>query len=205
MHAERLADDVARGHARIERGERVLEHDLHRASDRPQFGLAETGDVLPVDADRAAGRFDQSQHAARHRRLAAAGLADEAKRLAGSKRKADAVDRMQRADPAAQNAASYRVMLDEVADLEQCARFAHDAATVSLARQHAARCGPPKSASGGYSARQRSTASAQRGAKAQPWGNFVSAGTMPGISASRSLPLARCVGTAGIEAMSPRV
>ena len=29
VHAQRLADDVARGHARIERGERVLEDDLH--------------------------------------------------------------------------------------------------------------------------------------------------------------------------------
>ena len=43
----------------------------------------------------------------------------------------------------------------------------------------------PTSCSGGYSARQRSIASAQRGAKAQPGGRLVSDGTMPGISISR--------------------
>ena len=52
---------------------------------------------------------------------------------------------------------------------------------------------------------QRSIASAQRGAKAQPCGSRVNEGTVPGISASRSLPLVCCVGTAGIEAISPRV
>ena len=51
VHAERLADDVARAHARIERGERVLEHDLHLAADRAHLGLAEMGDVLSVDPD----------------------------------------------------------------------------------------------------------------------------------------------------------
>ena len=50
VHAERLADDVARGHARVERGERILEYDLHRAPMRPHLGLAEAGDVGAVRA-----------------------------------------------------------------------------------------------------------------------------------------------------------
>jgi hypothetical protein len=63
----------------------------------------------------------------------------------------------------------------------------------------------PKSSSGGYSSRQRSIASAQRGANAQPAGNLVNAGTMPGISVSRAPALSPLVDTAGIEAIRPRV
>jgi len=36
-------------------------------------------------------------------------------------------------------------------------------------------------------------------------GNRVSDGTVPGISASRTSALPRCEGTAGIEAIRPRV
>jgi len=42
----------------------------------PQFGFAEIRNVLAVEPDAAAGRLDQPQHAARHRRFAAAGFAD---------------------------------------------------------------------------------------------------------------------------------
>ena len=108
VDAERLADDVAGGHARIERGERVLEHDLHRAPVRTQLGLAELGDVAAIELDAAAGRLDQPQHAARHRRLAAAGFADQPERFAGADRKADAIHGMHGADAAAQDAAAHR-------------------------------------------------------------------------------------------------
>src|SRR6202008_573596 len=77
MHDQGLTDDVAGRHAWIERGERVLEHDLHRAAVRPQRTLAERCDVLAVQPDRAAGRLDQPKHGARHRRLAAAGFPDQ--------------------------------------------------------------------------------------------------------------------------------
>ncbi len=138
MDAERLADDIARGHARIERGERVLEDDLHRAPVRAQFCLAEMGDVVAVEPDAAAGRLDQPQDAARHRRFAAAGFADQPERLAGAKRKADAVDGVHGADAAAQDAAPHRIMLDEVGDLEQRRRVGHGGPAISAARQHAA-------------------------------------------------------------------
>src|SRR5882757_11226357 len=55
MDAERFADDIAGGHARIERGERILEYDLHRAPMRPHLGLAEAGDIGAVQLDGAAG------------------------------------------------------------------------------------------------------------------------------------------------------
>ena len=48
MHQQRLADDVARGHARVERGERVLEDDLHLPAEPAAFGLAQ-GDVGAAD------------------------------------------------------------------------------------------------------------------------------------------------------------
>ena len=139
VHAERFADDIARGHARIERGERVLEHDLHRAPMRPHLGLAQTGDVGAVELDGARGRLHQPQHAARDRRFAAAGFADQPERLALADRKADAVDRMHGADAPTQDAAAHRVMLDEVGDLKQRALIGHGAPTNSAARQHAAK------------------------------------------------------------------
>ena len=40
VDAQRLADDVADGHARIERRERVLEDDLHRPADLAHIAAA---------------------------------------------------------------------------------------------------------------------------------------------------------------------
>jgi hypothetical protein len=104
---QRFADDIARGHPRIEGSERVLKHDLHRTSERTQLALAETSDVGAIDVDPAACRLDQSQHAARDRRLAASGFAGQAENLADAKRKAHAIDRVHGADLAAQDAAAH--------------------------------------------------------------------------------------------------
>ena len=54
-------------------------------------------------------------------------------------------------------------------------------------------------------ARHRSTASPQRGAKAQPAGRLVNDGTMPGISTSRASVFEPNDSTAGIDAIRPRV
>ena len=48
---EGFAEDRADGHARVERGERVLEHDLHVAPHRAQIVAAEAQHVLPVEHD----------------------------------------------------------------------------------------------------------------------------------------------------------
>src|SRR4029079_18884496 len=138
-------------------------------------------------------------------RLSATGLADQPEGLALRDRKADAVDGVHGADATPQHAAAHCVMFDEVVDFEQGALIGHGRATCSAARQHAAECLPANSCSGGYSARQRSMARLQRGAKAQPGGRFVSDGTMPGISVSRASVVAPNEITAGIEAISPRV
>ncbi len=93
------------------------------------------------------GRLDQPQHAARHRRFAATGLADETQRLADANRERDAVDRVHGADLPAQHAGAHRIVLDEVGDLEQ--RRGHATSATSAARQQAARWPPPQSSNGG--------------------------------------------------------
>ncbi len=82
VHAQRLRHDVAGRHARIERGERILEDDLHLRPQRAQLRLGEMGDVASAERMRAGGRLDQPQDRASDRRLAAAGLAHQPERLA---------------------------------------------------------------------------------------------------------------------------
>src|ERR1700676_388423 len=93
--------DIASPHARIERGERVLEDDLHRTPVLAQLGLSEKGDIQAIEPDAAAGRFDQPQDTARHRGFAAAGLTDQPERFPDAQRKADAIHGMHGADLAA--------------------------------------------------------------------------------------------------------
>src|SRR5205814_10410006 len=113
MYGERLADDIARGHARIERGKRVLEHVLHLAPVRPQLRLADLCDVVAVDLDGATGGLDQPQHGARHRGFAATGFADETERLDGLKRKAEAVESMHSSDTTTQDDTANGTVLEE--------------------------------------------------------------------------------------------
>ena len=53
---ERLADDVADAHARVERGVRVLEDDLHVAAQRVHLAARRLHDVDALEGDVAAGR-----------------------------------------------------------------------------------------------------------------------------------------------------
>jgi len=70
-----FADDIARGHARVEGGERVLEYELHPAPNRSHLPGRKAGDVLAAKSDRAAGGNVQAQDRTPDRRLARAGLA----------------------------------------------------------------------------------------------------------------------------------
>src|SRR5205085_677513 len=81
-----LADDRAHRHSWIERRVRVLEDDLHLLAERAQRSLIERGDVLALERDLTGGRLDQAEDRAARGGLAAARLADEAQRLAGSGR-----------------------------------------------------------------------------------------------------------------------
>src|SRR5439155_14174685 len=101
VHPHRLADDRANLHARVQRAVRVLKDDLDLAAQRDQLPAVELGDVDPVVNDFAGGGFFQPQDAAAHRRLAAATLADQPKRLAAPDRDIDAADCLDVTDMAA--------------------------------------------------------------------------------------------------------
>ncbi len=119
VDAQRLADDVPDAHARVERGIRVLEDDLHVAAQALHLGARGAHDVDALEGDLAGGRLDQAQHAAPGGRLAAPALADEPQRLALVDVEGDAVDRVDVAGRALQHTALDGEVLLEVADLEQ--------------------------------------------------------------------------------------
>ena len=101
VHDERIADHLLHRHARIERGERVLEDEAHVAVESAELALAELGDVdLPAlvaaIGDRARGRLDGAQDQPAERRLAGAAFADDAEVFAGIEVEADVVDGAQR-------------------------------------------------------------------------------------------------------------
>ncbi len=116
---QRLAHDVARRHARVERGERVLEDDLHLPPVGPQLGLRQADDLLALDLDRARGRLDEAQHGAAGRRLAAAATRPPGPSVSpAAYGEGDAVHRIDLADRAAQQALLHREVLLEVLDLD---------------------------------------------------------------------------------------
>ena len=81
---QRLGDDLPGAHPGVERRIRILEHE----PGCPPQPVQRTGrcrgiHVLPVDAHGAGGRAVEAQEKAHERRLARAGLADDADRFAG--------------------------------------------------------------------------------------------------------------------------
>ena len=159
MDVERLGDDRADGHARIERGVGVLEDDLHVAAaagaSRPCRARRRSS---PIEAALARGRLDQPQQQARQGRLAAAGFADDAQRLAGGQRQAHIVDGADRA------LAVARRRIDPWTGPRASSSVRHGMG-IPAARQLAPSA---QRTSGGPSARQRSSARGQRPAKLQP-------------------------------------
>ena len=117
-----LADEVAHLHARVERADGVLEDDLHVPAHRLQLGAAETPHVDAVELDLAGGRLEQPQQRAAERRLAAAGLADEADRLAAEDVEVDAVHRLELADGPLQDPLAHGEVLLHPARLQQDVR-----------------------------------------------------------------------------------
>ena len=121
---QRLADQPADGVARVERGERVLEDDLHLPPQRPQRVALQRGDVLPLEPHVARGGLDQAHHAAPRGGFAAAGLAHHAERLAGCDIETDAVHRVHLAGHPRHHAAADREVLLEPADRKN--RLSHE-------------------------------------------------------------------------------
>ena len=87
---ERLGDDVGDRHPRVERAERVLEDDLHVAAEPAQLVRPAGRDRPAAERHRAPRRPIESEQDAGERRLAGAGLADDAERVPGADVEADA-------------------------------------------------------------------------------------------------------------------
>jgi hypothetical protein len=93
-----VSDLVADGHARVERGHRVLEHDANLASTNlAQLLAGHLGEVLAVEDDRTPGDVTTLRQESEDRhpghRLAGAGLAHDTERLARLEREAHPVHR----------------------------------------------------------------------------------------------------------------
>src|SRR5690242_7652772 len=99
LHKRAKRDRIADRHARVERGIRVLEDDLHLATQRADRDAI--AHRCPVEHQLARIRDEQMQQQPRQRRLAATGLTDDAEGLALAHRERDAVDRLHRSAAAA--------------------------------------------------------------------------------------------------------
>ncbi len=93
VNDQRLHDQLADRHPRIERAERVLKDDLHPPPHPPHLRRLEAEEVDAVERDAARRRLRQPQHQPPGRGLAATALADEAQRLAPHDVEVEAVDR----------------------------------------------------------------------------------------------------------------
>ena len=89
---QRLGNDVADAPTRIERGDRVLEDQLHAAAHLAQSLAPHRGQILAVEQHLARYRRPQLQHRTAERGLAATGFADKAQRLAARDLEADIGD-----------------------------------------------------------------------------------------------------------------
>src|SRR5262245_28188520 len=100
VNHDRLGDDFADLHARVERAVRVLKDDLNASPQRQEVLALGLGDIDAVEQDLTGGRPLEPQDAAACRGLAAAALADEPQGLAAADPKVDTVDGFDLADPA---------------------------------------------------------------------------------------------------------
>jgi len=116
MNDERLADDAADRMAGVERGERVLEDDLHLAPQGPQRGALERRHVGAGEVDLAVRAVDQPHDAAAGGGFPAPGFADQPECLSGMDVKAHTIDGMDAIDLAGQHAALDREVLFEIAN-----------------------------------------------------------------------------------------
>ena len=119
VHAQRLGQDLAHGHSRIERGVGILKNDLHVPAQTAHLVLVEVCDLLALEAHRAPGGIHQAQDQASGGRLAAAGFADQRQRLAAGDLEADVLDGAHQPDGLApyEPAADCK-MLDQAVDLQ---------------------------------------------------------------------------------------
>src|SRR5690606_14788439 len=190
MQADGFGNDAANRHARIERGERVLEDDLHFAAKAAHLGGRERRDIIALIVDRPVAWLDQAQQQACERRLAASGLPHDRKCLAGPHRDGNVIDRIDRRRRLEETLLAAEA-LGKIAPLDDGHALLHGLAHCGAPRfcssgayQQAARWSGPSSGEGGTSSRQRWSANGQRGENRQPFGISSSGGTAPLMVAS---------------------
>src|SRR5205823_13123660 len=86
VNAQRLLDRLLDRAAAVQRGERILEDDLHLPAQPPKLAGRQRRDVDAVEEDAPGRRPIEPQQEACERGLAGAGLADEAEGLAAADR-----------------------------------------------------------------------------------------------------------------------
>ena len=118
----RLGDGRSDRHPRIERAVGVLEDDLHPAAHLAQGVGLQAHQVDAVERHLAVRGLAEPDQRAAGGALAAAGLADEAQRLAAADRERDAVDRLHRPDRLLEHAGADREVDLEVLDLDEVVR-----------------------------------------------------------------------------------
>ena len=119
VHQQRFGDDLAHGHARVERAVRVLEDDLDGAAQGAERAAVHGSEASAADADLAGGGGLERQQQAADGALAAAGFAHEAEGLARGDGEADILDGADRGTAGADGE-----MLGEAVDCEQRGGFA---------------------------------------------------------------------------------
>ncbi len=122
MKHEWLADDVADVHARVQGREGILKDHTHRTADALHLLLRNVGDLFktPVraKADTTGCRLDQACNETANRCLAAAGLADKAKRLTPADRQIDAVYGADRPNLTSQKTPENRIVERDALNLQ---------------------------------------------------------------------------------------
>jgi hypothetical protein len=112
---QRLGNDIADLAPRIERGNRVLEDELHATAHQPQGIALHRCEILAIEPHPARGRTAQLQYGPAERRFPATGFADQTERLAAGDLQADARHSVN-------GLGTYRIFHDEIIDIEQRAR-----------------------------------------------------------------------------------
>ena len=170
---QRLGDDLAERHHRIERGVAVLEHHLHLPPVGFQVALRDGRDVLAVEEDRPRRRVEEAEREQSGRGLAGAGFADERNDIILRQRQVDAVDREVLPRLASkETAARQRKTFADLPEFEG-GRAAHAVTSADAAvgtRMQAARRPGALASSGGTICRHSTTAIGQRGWNGQPGG-----------------------------------
>ena len=84
MHQQDLPQCGTHGHARVQRRERILEHDLHAFAQAAQAGPSDARDVLSLEEHAAIRGGQKLQQHARKRAFSAAGFSDQSQHFPAS-------------------------------------------------------------------------------------------------------------------------